>query len=260
MNPNQLPNAGAQPYQNTNPYTHSRPGSYVAPQAQPSVVSPDHVAEIPEFKHSSPGKTIAIVILTLTTITFVGLFAWMFVRWTDASTNLNTKIDNAVAIAVNDNEEKMEAEIAEREKSPSYTFSGPEDYGNLSFPYPKTWSLYVEKDASNGGDYIAYFNPGGVNPIGKETVCALRVTISTTTTEKVISDYQRYVDRGEMTVSVIKVNGGSTTANIYEGELPSGLLGSVAVIRDKTAIVQTDSVEVFSGDFNRIISALTFNS
>ena len=248
--------------QNPNQSMYSRAGQYVPPASRPSIVPPTTPADIPQFKNDGPGKTIAIIILTLTTVAFVGLFIWTFINWTDASTNLQGQIDNAVAIAINDREAELELEFAEREKTPYTTFSGPEDYGNLSFPYPKTWSLYVENDAGTGRDYTAYLNPGGVQPLSKTTVCALRVTIRNSSSDSVIAEWQRYVEKGSMTVSVIKVNNGESTANVYTGTLPSGLPGSAAImkIRDKTAIIQTDSTEVFNSDFTNILSSLTFNS
>jgi hypothetical protein len=49
--------------------------------------------------------------------------------------------------------EKPEYVILEREKYPYKTFSGPEDYGKLTFEYPKTWSVYIAAAANKGGDF-----------------------------------------------------------------------------------------------------------
>lgn len=250
MNPNEAP-------QNL----YSTSNIQVAPGNSPSVVAPSRQTELPKFDHSSTAKTVAIIILSVTTVAFVGLFAWMFIKWEDAQSALDAKIKIAVDEAINENTIILEEEFAEREKTPYSTFSGPEDYGNLSFPYPKTWSLYVARDASSGGNFEAYFNPGGVQPTGNTTVNALRVTISDTTFDRAVANYENSVKKGDMTMTVVTVNGG-TPANIYRGTLQSGLVGAIAVIkiRDKSAIIQTDSTDVFNAEFEKILSSLTFNS
>ncbi|MBQ2660005.1 hypothetical protein IJF86_01080 [Candidatus Saccharibacteria bacterium] len=226
-----------------------------------SIIDPPKPAPEPEKKHSGLGQTIAIAILSVTTVAFAGLFVWKLLDWIDASTNLDAQISAAVAVAVNENSAELEAEFAEREKDPYTAFAGPADYGELSFSYPKTWSLYVSKDAANGGDYESYMNPGGVEPISPTTVMALRVQIKTQTFDNIIKTYDSYVKNGKMTMSVVNVNNGAATANVYRGTLQSGLVGIVAVmkIRDKTAIIQTDS-ELFAEEFDKIITSLTFNS
>lgn len=256
MNPNQFQMPGA-----------SYPGKpYVAPQAQPSVVAPSAPpAQLPTYKAPSPAKTIAIVILTLTTLAFVALFAWIFVEYEDLRTDTDGKIGVAVAAAVHERELELEAHYEEEEKKPNVTFSGPEDYGNLSFKYPKTWSAYIEKDASSGsGDFVAYLNPAGVqpNPGGNDTVTAITVTIKTATQEKVQEEYDKKVSKGEMTVSIVDVNNGAAKASVYRGTVKRSLKGIVAImkIRDKVAIIQTDSEDTFNSDFENILKTLTFNS
>ena len=251
MNPNQPTNN-----------LYSTPNAAPAPANRPSVVEPVRTTTLPEFRHESPAKTVAIILLTLTTVAFVGLFIWMYVKWDDASSDLNAKIDAAKAEAINETTIALEDEFAEREKNPYSTFSGPEDYGNLSFPYPKTWSLFIYQDAHNGGNFEAYFNPGGVQPMSQETVNALRLTITNSSFEMTTASYESYVKNGTMDLKIINVNKGASTANVYYGTLPSRANGIVAIIkiRDKTAVLQTDSAEVFSSEFEKILSSLVFNS
>lgn len=227
-----------------------------------SAVEPTKPApELPKNESSGLGKTIAIVILSLTTAVFAGLFVWKLFDWLDASTNLDAQISDAVAAAVLANEEKMEAEFAEERKEPNTTFAGPTDYGSLTFSYPKTWSLYVSADAANGGEYTAYMNPLEISPINSNSVLALRISIKNQSFDSAIATYDSYVKSGKMSSNIINVNNNTSTANIYRGTLPNNLVGIVAVIkiRDKTAILQTDS-ELFSGDFDKILNSLTFNS
>lgn len=205
-------------------------------------------------------KTIGLIVVSLLAVLFVGLFIWMTLKWSEANTNVQGKIDVAVAEARNSLQTKLENDFEEKEKYPFLTFSGPTDLGALNFEYPKTWNLYIPDDASRGGDYHAYLNPGQVNVVADNTVMALRVTIKNEQLDRVLEDFTDKVQSQEMTVSSTVVNG--VNVNVYTGKLDSDLMGIVCVfkIRDKTALLQTDSSNVFRADFERILSTIRFNS
>lgn len=229
---------------------------------QPMAGPAPAVPEVPVQKdHSDLIKLIAIIALSLVAVTFIGLFIWMFLQYNEVSTDVNGQIDEAVAAAKMEQAEKDEAEFLEREKEPNRTFSGPIDYGQLTFSYPKTWSLYVAADASRGGDFNAYFNPIQVNEVSNDTINALRVIIRTRSFEDVTADYQNYMDRnGDLTMTSITFNG--ITANKYTGSIPNSELNGIIVvfkIRDKAAILQTDSV-LFEEDFNKVLETVQFNA
>lgn len=207
-------------------------------------------------------KTIVIVILSLALVTFIGLFIWMYIQYSDARADVEGEINLAVASAKDEQSTKMEAEFLEREKYPYKTFSGPVDYGQLSFEYPKTWNLYIEADASKGGDYKAYMNPGQVEPITNTTVNALRVTILDKAFDSVVEGYQKELTKKDATLSMESVTINGVTANRYTGIIPgTQFQGYIVVfkIRDKTAVLQTDSV-LFADDFNKLIETIKFNA
>lgn len=205
-------------------------------------------------------KTVGLIVVSLLAVLFIGLFIWMWVKWNDASTNVKGKVDVAVAEAKNELQTKLESEFEEKEKYPYKVFTGPTDLGELSFEYPKTWSLYVQSNASRGGDYAAYLNPGQVNVVQDDTVMALRVSIKGTLFDQAISDFAEKVRSGDMTLSTTVVNGNNV--NVYTGKLDNEYQGIVCVfkLRDKTVMLQTDSTSVFSDDFYRILKTVKFNS
>ncbi len=208
-------------------------------------------------------KTIVIIVLSLTTVTFIGLFVWMSVQYNETRSDVDGQINRAVAIAKDEQATALEAEFLEREKYPFKTFSGPADYGQLTFEYPRTWSVYVAADASNGGDFSAYFNPIQVNVVSKDTINALRVTIRDKSFDDVAAEYQRYMDKKDSNLSVETITTTKgITANRYSGNIPNTDLNGYIVIfkiRDKTAILQTDSV-LFEEDFNKLLNTVTFNA
>lgn len=251
--------------------------NYNIPQTQPSMPVTTGVAQptasgmpmiqqvpVAPEKKSNEGliKTIVIIIVSLIAVTFIGLFIWMNIEYTAVKTDVDGQIAVAVAEAKDEQANKDEAEFLEREKYPYKTFSGPLDYGQLTFEYPKTWSVYIDKDASTGGDFNAYFNPVQVETVGKNTINALRVTIRDDSFDDVTAEYQRYLERNDSGLSVESITINGFSANRYTGKIPGTELNGYIVIfkiRDKTAIVQTDSV-LFKEDFDKLISTITFNA
>jgi len=237
------------------PNTVATPGQVVS---QPgTMIEPPKRRDI-----ASLVKTIVIIILSLIAATFIGLFIWMFIQYDESKTDVDGKIALAVAEAKDEQALEMEEEFLEREKYPYRTFSGPADYGQLTFEYPKTWSVYVASDAAKGGDFEAYFNPIQVNVVSDDTINALRVKILNESFEKVAAEYQKEMDKKDSNLTVESVTFNGITANRYTGTIPdSDLSGYIVIfkIRDKTAILQTDSV-FFAEDFNRLLDTIEFNA
>ena len=209
-------------------------------------------------KSGGPLKTVLLVFFIFISVAALALLGYVYFEYTDLKNNVDEKISLAVASAEKETTEKLEAAFTEREKSPYLNFSGPTDYGELSFQYPKTWSVYVAKDANKGGDFEAYLNPGEVSPVSDSTINALRVIISTKSIEKVQEAYEKLVSKGTLTAEIKTINNESST--VYSGTLPNKLVGAAAVIklRDKTAIIETDA-EIFLEDFNQILETITYN-
>lgn len=231
----------------------------VQPAPQPAVKP----AAVPVKKgHGDLIKIIAIVALSLLSVTFIGLFIWMYMRYDESSTDVQGQINTAVAEAKDEQAQKDEAEFLEREKYPYQTFSGPADYGQLTFQYPKTWSVYVASDAVDGGDFKAYLNPVQVDAVSDETINALRVEILNESFENVASRYSMYTDKtdSELTMQSITFNG--ITGNRYDGVIPSTELKGIIVIfkiRDKTAVLRTDTVN-FTEEFEKLLTTVEFNA
>ena len=267
------PNAGQpmQPAQPMQPVQPIQPAGNMQPmpgqpmQAVPGMPMVQQIQLPPEPpKKDIAGliKTIVIIIVSLIAVTFIGLFVWMYNEYHNVSDDVQGQIDEAVAVAKDEQWQADQAEFTELEKYPYKTFSGPADYGELSFKYPKTWSVYIAAAATTGGDFNAYFNPIQVDAVGKETINALRVTIRNKSFDDVSAEYQKAMDKkgSDLTVQSVTVNG--TTANRYSGTIPNTELQGFIVIfkiRDKTAILQTDSV-LFEDEFNKLLETVIFNA
>ncbi|MBR3169538.1 hypothetical protein IKF23_03835 [Candidatus Saccharibacteria bacterium] len=214
---------------------------------------------------SSIVKTIVIIALSLVSATFVGLFLWMLMLYNGAKTDVDGQVADAVVAAVDDNTTKLESEFAEREKYPFRTFAGPADYGSLTFEYPQTWSVYIAKDARNGGDFEAYFNPIEVYAVSNETINSMRLSIRDRAFDDIVNGYQRELEgeQPKMRLDLVTIGKDSNiTANRYTGVIPGTEHNGIVVIfkiRDKTVVMQTDSM-LFQKDFDTLLSSLRFNA
>lgn len=255
------PNLGAQNGGVQTPNPFEKGTQNMTPENRPMV---QQVNVLPKQKkdHSGLIKTIAIIVVSLIAVTFIGLFIWIKVEYDYMNENWQNEIDTAVAKGKDEQYKLDEIERKEAEKYPYKVFSGPVDYGQLTFEYPKTWSVYVAEAATKGGDFNAYFNPIQVDAVGKDTINALRVTIKDKSFEDVTAEYQKAMDKknSNLTVESITVNG--TQANRYTGTIPNTDLSGFIVIfkiRDKTVIMQTDNV-LFKDDFDKLLETITFNA
>lgn len=238
--------AAGQPYGgSTQPYGASTPVTPVAPAA-------------PAQKNKSLIEMIIIIVLGVVAATFIGLFIWMYIQYDDVKTDVDGQISSAVAIAVEENTTELQAQFTEQEKSPYETFTGPAEYGSLSFEYPKTWSVYIAEDSDDGGNYVAYFHPAYVYPVSRDQIYALRLEITSDSFDKITESYARDLEDGTLTMTVRQINGTST--NYYQGTLPDKHVGRSVIfrLRDKTVILQTDA-ELYAGDFETLLGTVTFN-
>lgn len=201
---------------------------------------------------------IMTIVLSITTIIAAGFLVWALINYFDQKDNVDSKVATAVATAKKEQADEDEAKFLERDKQPNRQFVGPDDYGRLTFDYPKTWSVFVEKDTTSGNVFTAYLNPVSVPPISSSTQVALRVTIETKDYEDAVSSYQTAVKRGDLKSSTVSADGQSGTR--LDGQFSKDIRGSAVIfkIRDKTVTLRSDA-DTFKGDFDALIATITFN-
>lgn len=240
--------------------TQYQTGPNGMPMVQQMPPAPEPIKE----DKSGKAKTLIIIILSIVLVVLVGIFLWILMDYTSVKTDVEGQIATAVAEAKDQQAKQLEKEHAEQEKNPYKIFVGPEDYGQLTFEYPRTWSVYVAAAATKGGDFNAYFNPIQVDAIGKETINALRVTIQGKSFDDVAQEYQKVMDKKNSNLTMDAVMIGKDrgiTANFYTGTIPSTELSGYIVIfkiRGQTVTLQTDSV-LFKEDFDRLLGTIEFN-
>lgn len=234
------------------------PGTAPQPAPQPGY-TPIPPAQTPPIRRK-PSKLLLIftIIFFITTLAGVGVAIWAYMNYKDQKDNVDSKVTSAVAMATKKQADKLAADFAEAEKEPNRLFVGPDDYGRLSFKYPKTWSVYEAKDSSNGGSYEAYLNPGVVPPVANDQQYALHVTIEDKDYDKVVDTYKQLVGKGDLKSSSVKADDQNGTR--LDGSFTKDIRGSAVIfkIRDKTVTIRSDA-DTFKPDFEALIKTITFN-
>lgn len=238
------------------PFAPSAPGATPPSTGAPLTSAAMQVPQVEKKSHRNLVETIILVIVSIIAVVFIGLYISKYIEWDALSTDVEGRIDAAVAAARVEVTTQLEEEFAEREKYPYKSFLGPADYGSLGFEYPRTWSVYIAKDASSGGDFEAYMNPVEVEPVSTRTINALRVTIRDTAFDNVVRTYDNYVKNGRLTLENRSIGG--VLANVYTGQISNDIQGVIAIfkLRDKTVMLQTDA-EIFVGEFYKLLDTVT---
>jgi hypothetical protein len=201
---------------------------------------------------------ITIILLGVLFLAAGSLAIWAYVNYNEQKTNVDGKIKLAEVEARKDQADIDAAKFADREKEPNRQFVGPDDYGRLTFDYPKTWSVYVAKDVTEGGNYEAYLNPITVPPINDKQQFSLRVTIEQSDYDKVVKEYDARVKKGDLRTSDFSANG--NTAIRFDGNFSKDIRGAAVLfkVRDKTVTIRTDA-DTFKPDFENLIKTINFN-
>ena len=77
-----------------------------------------------------------------------GLAIWAYMAYSQEKTAVDSRISVAEAKAREEQAAADREKFNEEAKNPRIQFVGPNEYGRVSFLYPKTWSVYVDRDGS----------------------------------------------------------------------------------------------------------------
>lgn len=201
---------------------------------------------------------LSTIVLTVLVIGLGGFAIWSYVNYQNQKNHVDAIVAAAVSDAKREQQEADDKVFAEREKEPTRQLVGPEDLGRVTFNYPKTWSVYLEKTGA-GGQFEAYLHPQTVPPIGNNNTYALRVSVVPQSYEQSVNEYQNAVKAGDLKASPIALKGQNGTR--LDGNFTKTTQGSMVLfkVRDKTLKVFTQS-KVFIPDFDTIVlQTLVFN-
>lgn len=201
---------------------------------------------------------VLVAVFAVLTLALGGVAIWAYNKMTVETAEIDSKIKLAETNAKKEQQEEDEKKFFEREKEPNLDFVGPDDYGRLSFKYPKNWSLYEATDIARGGDYKAYLHPQKVPPVSDSQQFAVRVLIENKDYDRVVQQYDSLVKKGDLRSSSTSSQGNTGTR--LDGNFNKNIRGSAVIykVRDKTITIRTDANETFKADFDKLIQTITF--
>jgi hypothetical protein len=201
---------------------------------------------------------IVTIVLGVFVLGLGGFSAWAYMQYLSYKDDADVKIATAVAKAKDEQKTADEVIFTEQEKLPTRQLVGPDDLGRVTVDYPKTWSVYIDKNGSDG-QYEAYLFPGAVPAVSTRTPYALRITVQDKTYESVVDDFQSDVKSGKLTAVPVTV--GETAGLRLSGTFLNDVKGTMVLfkVRDKTLKVYTQAPN-YQADFDNIVlPSLKFN-
>lgn len=217
------------------------------------------IPPVPAHDHHKTWLIVGVTFIGLTVL--VGGFAtWLLLTYMDLKGNYDAKVETEKVAIEKEQADLYAQKLEEDKKDPNREFAGPDDFGRLSFKYPKTWSVYIENEGSTSGkDYEAYLHPYSVPPVSDTQRFAVRVLIEQKDYDKKISEFSALVKRGDLQTSSVTING--TQGTRLQGSFTKDIRGTAVIfkIRDKVVTLRSDA-DTFKQDFEKLISSITFNA
>lgn len=184
-----------------------------------------------------------------------------FMGKSDLQKTLDTRVDAQVAIEAKKIATQKDAELAEKEKSPTKTYTGPSAAGTVSFAYPKTYSAYVGESASGTTVVDGFFHPNIVPKENSTIQYALRMQVVGNSYESELSSFAASLKSGDAKATAFRAaNVPSVLGTRIEGELRSDKEGVLILlpIRDKTLKIWTENKETIPDFETFVVPSINF--
>ncbi len=216
------------------------------------------------IKHNQEGAVNSVTISLIVSIVLlvsVAVFAiWAFSSREDYKNNVDAKIRSAVAVAKTEAAAQEQINLAQQEKQPYVAYNGPQQYGSISFQYPKTWSAYVSTASTNSSSVLidGYFMPSVLSSVSDQTAnFSLRVQVLSQPYAQSLQGLQGQKGVVIRTFSLPKlpnVVGVEATGPIASAVGSSGNSATLVMMPDRTNTIQfwTDGTVSLS-DFNNVV-------
>lgn len=220
----------------------------------PSQYYPQQPQLQPSYKPPKNSKGL-VVGLGLSAALFLGLFVWQFVQASQIRSNAQAEQDRAVAAANEELQEKLQAEFKTTLESDTSNFVGPDVLGRVTFTYPKTWSVFVETKGTNSIPLDVTMHPNAITDT--TPAFALRVQVIEEAYAEQVAEYNRSVEKGELTAKPVTYS--EQNGIRFDGLLEDDVQGSVVLLplRDKTLLLQTESNN-YQQVFTAILTSLNY--
>ncbi len=239
-------------YPQNNPYQ---------PQAQPMTMSQMPSAQ-QIVANQKPKKSHVLEILLIIFIFIIGAgaiggAAYCQSQFSALNANVLTDRSNRANEAMQAQKSIDDKAYENRNASDTREFTGPSDFGALTFKYPKTWKVYLENNDDSNPTYTAYFAPDYVPPNNGSYNYALIFKLQNI-------DYDKYLQnlsqKKLISISPIYLNGltgSKATGKLDDKEEQANGSEAIIKVNDYTAILRTDDYDKYGEEFDTILQTLT---
>jgi hypothetical protein len=211
------------------------------------------------IKHNQDGAVSGLLIsLIFAIILLIGSVvtgAWAFSGMQKYKNNANGLIQTAVQAAQSKDAQAQQVALAQAAKQPYTTYTGTEQYGNITFEYPKTWSAYNAVSGDNSNPINAYFMPGMLNSVSDGTgVFALRVEVLSQAYAPIVQGYAQQTDLTSIAYALPKLPNtvGVEVSGPIDGPQAPPL--TMVILPDRTNTIEIWTVgNTYLSDFNNVI-------
>ena len=224
------------------------------PTPQPMKPATPASAPAPAAKKSHIGDILLIIFIFIIAGAGVAGAIWCYTQYD--TLNREVMADRAVKV---ENAKSEQAEIdnqnyEKRTAKATREFTGPSNFGALTFEYPKEWNTYISNDSSTEPTFAAYFSPDYVKPINS-TNQGLEFKINSTNYDSQIKQYTSNL------ISSQAYSQNGLTGTIFTGKLDKREDSKVGVavvikINNYSATILTRDYDTYGEQFDKIISTL----
>ena len=222
--------------------------------AAPQIMQAPAPAPAPVQKKSHIGEIILLIFIFIIAGAAVGGAIYCYTQYDELNREVladrSIKVDNAKAEQKTQDEQNYEI----RTKKTTREFTGPSNFGALTFEYPKDWNVYIANDSSTEPSFTAYFSPEYVKPLNSENQ-GLIFKINSTNYENQIKQYENNL------ISSQAHSQNGLTGSIFTGKLDKkadSRTGKAVVlqINNYSATIMTPDYDTYGVQFDTIISTL----
>lgn len=214
------------------------------------------IAAMPQPKQSHALEILVIVIIYILGIAAIGGAIYFFMQY-DAKNKQITSARNAMVVDAKEEQKQLDDQnYAKRKALTSKEFTGPSQYGSLTFKYPKEWNVYIANESETSAEYEAYFHPDPIPPVkSNKSIYAFSFRIVNSSYEQTA---QKFTSNNK--ISTVPFSSGPITGIIAQGKIknddaPNGR-AVIIKVNDKSAILQTDDYTQYGNYFDSIIASL----
>ncbi|MFI5270748.1 MAG: hypothetical protein ACHQT9_01750 [Candidatus Saccharimonadales bacterium] len=159
------------------------------------------------IKHNQKGAVSAVGVSLVISVVFlvaaIGFGVWAFMSRQDYKNNTDKKIADAIVVQQNKDSTIEKNQLAQDQKNPLLTYTGPSQYGGIIMKYPKTWSALIDDRGDNASAPVnAYFGSPVLSSVSDQnTIFALRMQVVNQAYANIVQSYVGHPSKSNPIVS-----------------------------------------------------------